>query len=78
MDPGTCTPGELSPEACIVQTFCPADGVRRVRIDLGEREDSASVAVAIPATVLGGSGADRVTGGRRRRRARAAARATTR
>ena len=65
MDPGDCTPGEISADsnAWIVQTFCPAAGVRTVRLDLGEREDSATVSLAIPATILGGPGADRLTGG---------------
>ena len=41
MDPGDCTPGEVSDDAnaWIIQTFCPAGGVRSVRLDLGERED---------------------------------------
>jgi hypothetical protein len=63
MDPGSCTPGELSAESWIIQTFCPLAGARRVRVDLGDREDSATVALSIPATVLGGSGADRLAGG---------------
>lgn len=65
MDPGDCTPGEISEDAnaWIIQTFCPAGGVRSVRLDLGEREDSATVSVDIPATLLGGSGADRLQGG---------------
>ena len=63
MDPGSCTPGELSYESWIIQTFCPLAGVRRVRIDLGDREDSANVALPIAATMLGGSGADRLTTG---------------
>lgn len=65
MDPGECTPGEISADAnaWIVQTFCPAAGVQSIRLDLGEREDSATVSIAIPATVLGGPGADRLGGG---------------
>jgi hypothetical protein len=65
MDPGACTPGDVSPDAnaWIVQTFCDAAGVRSVRLDLGEREDTATVTVAIPATLLGGPGADKLTGG---------------
>jgi len=65
MDPGDCTPGEISADAnaWIVQTFCPAAGVRTVRLDLGEREDTATVSIAIAATMLGGAGADRLTGG---------------
>lgn len=65
MDPGDCVPGDISADAnaWIIQTFCPADGVRSVRLDLGEREDTATVSVSIPTTLLGGPGADRLTGG---------------
>ncbi len=65
MDPGDCTPGDVSADAnaWIVQTFCSAEGVTSVRLDLGEREDTATVSVAIAATMLGGPGADRLTGG---------------
>ena len=65
MDPGDCTPGDVSADAnaWIVQTFCPAAGVRSVRLDLGEREDTATVSIDIPTTLLGGPGADRLTGG---------------
>ena len=48
MDPGSCTPGDLDADGYIVQTFCPLDGVRRVRIDLGDREDRATVALTCP------------------------------
>jgi RTX calcium-binding nonapeptide repeat (4 copies)/Thrombospondin type 3 repeat len=63
MDPGPCTPGDVDGTGYIIQTFCPLGGVQRVRIDLGEREDSATVALPVAATVLGGPGADRVTSG---------------
>jgi hypothetical protein len=63
MDPGSCTPGELNSQSYIIQAFCPLGGVRRVRIDLGDREDAATVDLPVPATVLGGLGADRVTAG---------------
>jgi Ca2+-binding RTX toxin-like protein len=65
MDPGSCTPGDISADAnaWIIQTFCPAAGVRTVRLDLGEREDTATVAVSIATTLLGGAGADKLTGG---------------
>ena len=61
MDPGSCTPGDVTPDSnsWIIQTFCPQSGVRRVRIDLGEREDTATVALPMAATVIGGPGADR-------------------
>jgi hypothetical protein len=63
MDPGTCTPGDVDAQGYIVQTFCPLAPVQRVRIDLGDREDAADVALPIPATVLGGTGSDRITTG---------------
>ena len=63
MDPGSCTPGDIDGNGYIIQTFCPLGGVQRVRIDLGEREDTATVALPVAATVLGGPGADRVTSG---------------
>jgi RTX calcium-binding nonapeptide repeat (4 copies)/Thrombospondin type 3 repeat len=58
IDPGPCAPGDIGAGGFIVQAFCPLDGVRRVRIDLGDREDRASVALATPVTLLGGTGAD--------------------
>ncbi len=65
MDPGDCSPGDVSADAnaWIIQTFCPAAGVQSVRLDLGEREDTATVSLDIPTTLLGGPGADRLTGG---------------
>jgi Ca2+-binding RTX toxin-like protein len=63
MDPGSCTPGDINSSGYIIQTFCPVGGVQRVRIDLGEREDTATVAITVPATVLAGPGADQVTAG---------------
>jgi Ca2+-binding RTX toxin-like protein len=63
MDPGACTPGDLDRSGYIIQTFCALGGVQRVRIDLGEREDTATVALPVAATVLGGPGADRLGAG---------------
>ena len=61
MDPGNCTPGDVDARGYIIQTFCPLSGVDRVRIDLGEREDTATVNLPVAATVLAGPGADRIT-----------------
>ena len=63
MDPGSCTPGDVTPDSnqWIIQTFCPLGGVARVRIDLGDREDTARVALPVATTVIAGPGADRVT-----------------
>ena len=63
MDPGTCTPGDVDAQGFIVQVFCPLAPVKRVRVDLGDREDAANVALPVPATVLGGTGSDRITTG---------------
>jgi len=63
MDTGNCTPGDVDSGGYIVQTFCPLDGVRRVRIDLGDREDRATVTLDLPVTLLGGTGADSLAAG---------------
>jgi hypothetical protein len=63
MDPGRCTPGDVDGSGYIVQTFCPLGGVQRVRVDLGEREDTATVSVPVATSLLGGPGADVLTGG---------------
>jgi hypothetical protein len=63
MDPGNCTPGDVDASGYIIQTYCPLGGVRRVRIDLGEREDTATIELPVAVTVLAGPGADRVTAG---------------
>lgn len=63
MDPGSCSPGELNAQSFIVQVFCPAEPVGRVRVDLGDREDAATISLAIPVSVLAGTGSDRVRAG---------------
>ena len=63
MDPGNCTPGDLGQNSWIIQTFCPLGGVQRVRVDLGDREDKATLSLPVSATVLAGSGADSVIAG---------------
>ena len=63
MDPGNCTPGDVNSAGYIIQTFCPLGGVQRVRIDLGEREDSATIALPVATTVFAGPGADRIANG---------------
>ncbi len=63
IDPGSCAPGELNTVGYIVQVFCPAGPVQRIRVDLGDREDSATITVGIAMSVLAGTGADRVTSG---------------
>ena len=67
IDPGHCTPGELSPPGffgqVVVQAFCPAAGVQAVRVDLGARDDTATVSLAIPVAISGGPGSDELRGG---------------
>jgi Thrombospondin type 3 repeat len=63
MDPGGCTPGDVDRSGYVVQTFCPLGGVQRVRVDLGEREDTVTVSVPVATSVLGGSGADMLSAG---------------
>jgi len=63
MDPGPCRPGETSPDGYVIEVFCRAAGVALVRIDLGEREDKATLALPIATALLGGGGADQLTAG---------------
>jgi len=65
-DPGTCRPGDTTDDAnfWIIQVFCPRAGVASVRIDLGDREDSVRITLALPVGVLGGFGSDRIVSGR--------------
>jgi hypothetical protein len=64
-DPGPCRPGDTSDDGnfWIIQVFCRRAGIDRVRVDLGEREDSATVALPVRITLLGGPGADKLTAG---------------
>ena len=64
-DPGPCRPGATTPDAnaYIIEVFCARAGLTHVRVDLGEREDSATVDVPLPVTLLGGPGADQLTAG---------------
>jgi RTX calcium-binding nonapeptide repeat (4 copies) len=60
IDPGPCEPGDISDDAnaWIVQALCPRAGMASLNLDLGEREDSASVDVPLPVVLLGGPGSD--------------------
>jgi hypothetical protein len=62
-DIGPCRPGDIGADDNPIQAFCPAAGVTRVRVDLADREDTATVAPGIPTEVLGGAGADTITTG---------------
>ncbi len=63
LDVGPCEPGEIRDDAFPIQAFCPVAGVSRIRIELGNREDTASIAVGLPVEVLGGDGQDALTTG---------------
>jgi RTX calcium-binding nonapeptide repeat (4 copies) len=60
IDPGTCDPGAITEDAnaWIVQVFCSRERLASARIDLGEREDRATIELPLPVTVLGGPGSD--------------------
>ena len=87
IDPGPCRPARrrAGRTGWIVEVSCPARGTAAVRVDLGEREDSAVVRLPVPVVLRGGPGADALAAGaarrhaaRRRRRATASpARAAT-
>ena len=62
-DIGPCRPGDIGADGNPTQAFCPAAGVTRVRVDLADREDTATITPGIPTEVLGGSGADTLTTG---------------
>lgn len=67
IDPGHCAPGQLSSPGIfgevVIQAFCPAAGVQAVRVDLGARDDTATVSLAIPVLISGGPGSDALRGG---------------
>jgi Ca2+-binding RTX toxin-like protein len=65
IDPGTCDPGAISEDAnaWIVQVFCARERITNVQINLGEREDRATIALAMPVTLLGGPGSDTLRSG---------------
>ena len=62
-DIGPCRPGDIGNDGNPTQAFCPAAGVTRVRVDLADREDTATITPGIPTEVLGGTGADTLTTG---------------
>ena len=63
--PGPCDPGDISndAQALIVQVLCARRRVSNVSIDLGEREDRATIQLALPVTLLGGPGSDELRTG---------------
>jgi hypothetical protein len=65
MDPGPCNPDEVTNDAnsWIIQVSCSAGGVDRLRVSLGDREDTAELALSLPVALSGGFGTDTLTGG---------------
>ncbi len=65
LDPGPCDPGDITDDAnlWVIQVFCASNGIQRVRVELGDREDAVTVTAALPTRISGGTGADQVTGG---------------
>jgi Ca2+-binding RTX toxin-like protein len=65
MDPGPCRPDEVTNDAnsWIIQVSCSSDGVSRIRVSLGDREDSAELAVSLPVSLSGGFGTDTLRSG---------------
>lgn len=60
IDPGPCDPGEITNDAnaWIVQALCPRAGMTSLLIDVGDREDRATIDVPMPVVLIGGPGAD--------------------
>ncbi len=60
IDPGPCEPGAISDDAnaWIVQALCPRAGMTELNIDLGEREDRATIDVPLRVVLFGGPGSD--------------------
>jgi hypothetical protein len=65
IDPGPCDPTEVSDDAnsWIIAVSCPQSGLTRVEIDLGEREDVATVDLPLPVKLVGGLGSDQLRAG---------------
>jgi Ca2+-binding RTX toxin-like protein len=58
IDPGPCDVGDINEQTWIVQALCPRTGMASLHVDLGEREDRATVEAPLPVVLLGGPGAD--------------------
>lgn len=67
MDPGPCHPDEITNDAnaWIIQVSCSisGQGLNRVRVSLGDREDHAELALSLPVTLSGGFGTDTLKSG---------------
>ncbi len=60
IDYGSCRPGQADGNGYVIQAFCAKAGLGKLRVDLGEREDTLKISVALPVQALGGPGADRL------------------
>jgi len=66
IDPGPCRPVGVAPgSGWIIEASCPVRGTAAVRVDLGEREDSAVLRLPVPVVLRGGPGADALAAGAR-------------
>ena len=63
MDPGSCRPGDVDASGFVIQVFCPRDGSRLLRLDVGDREDKVVADLPVPVALLGGEGADALRAG---------------
>lgn len=66
--PGRCDPGRVDRNGWIVEVICPRRAATRLRVDVGDRDDTVELreegsAAPVPGVILGGAGADRLTGG---------------
>src|SRR4051812_18310224 len=58
MDQGTCRPGDVDSSGNPIEAYCPAANIRSLRVDVGEREDKATVSLNLATSLIGGGGAD--------------------
>ena len=62
MDAGPCTPLQVDSNGFITEVECSKSGISALRVDIGERNDTAKVEVSLPSTILGGPGNDTLDG----------------
>lgn len=62
MDAGPCTPLQVDSNGWVTEVECSKSGIATLRVDIGERDDTAKIEVSLPATVLGGPGNDTIDG----------------
>ena len=62
MDAGPCTPLQVDSNGFITEVECSKSGIESLRVDIGERDDTAKIELSLPSTVLGGPGNDVLDG----------------